>query len=264
MRSLRTSFCIVIGEFILLSGIAAAQSTGGTSSTSVVQPFTTIQNSLALAADSALNSAEVEVPAALSRNDAPEMVAVTYSKPKHEPQAVRGRFDALRSLIEPILAREGVPKDLAAVIAVESGGNPFALSPKGARGLWQLMPETARRYGLKVETRTDDRTDVTKSTTAAAQYLRDLYTQFGSWPLALAAYNTGEQNLQRAIDRAGSKEFATLSFLRFIPDETRNYVPAVLDAMKTPSIDGMQNAPQLKPTGFVYAFNAAQFRTDQR
>jgi hypothetical protein len=258
MRNLKASVCIVICEFILLSAIACAQSTPSTSPGSGDQPFTAIQNSLVLAADSALNTAQVDEPAALSHNDVPHTDAAFHSKSKRITSASIARSDALCSVIGPILLREGIPQDLASVVAVESGGNPFALSPKGARGLWQLMPETARRYGLRVDSRIDDRTDVTRSTTAAARYLHDLYAQFGSWPLALAAYNAGEQNLQSAIKRAGSNDFDTLSFLRIIPDETRNYVPAVLSAMKTRSIDITRNVPQVRPTALVYAFSAAQ------
>ena len=106
----------------------------------------------------------------------------------------------------------------------------MALLPKGARGLWQLMPDTARRYGLIVNNTEDDRVDVEKSTRAAARYLSDLYSEFGTWPLALAAYNTGEENLQHAIDRSRNTNFNVLSSLRLLPQETRNYVPAVFAA----------------------------------
>ncbi len=145
--------------------------------------------------------------------------------------ATATRPEQWRSQVTRILVEEGVPAELTAVIIVESGGNPMALSPKGARGLWQLMPDTARRYGLAVDNIVDERLNVEKSTHAAARYLKDLYIQFGSWPLALAAYNTGEQNLQRAIDRSRSNEFSGLSSLGLLPLETRNYVPAVLTTM---------------------------------
>ena len=140
------------------------------------------------------------------------------------------RLASLRPLINPILRETGIPTELAAVVLVESGGDPMALSPKGARGLWQLMPDTARRYGLIVDDAEDDRLDVEKSSRAAARYLSDLYSEFGSWPLALAAYNTGEENLQHAIDRSRSTDFNVLSSLRLLPPETRNYVPAVFAA----------------------------------
>jgi hypothetical protein len=138
------------------------------------------------------------------------------------------RVRQLRPTWEPILREEGLPASLAAVALVESGGQPAALSPKGARGLWQLMPETARRYGLTVDQDRDERLDIRKSTRAAAQYLRELYTRFGDWPLALAAYNAGEQRVQRALDRAGTNDFLRIS--RWLPSETRQYVPAVMNS----------------------------------
>ena len=141
------------------------------------------------------------------------------------------RLEQLRPLLDPILRREGIPSDMAFVVIVESGGRADALSAKGARGLWQLMPDTARRYGLLVNADRDERLDVEKSTRAAAQYLRDLHSQFKSWPVALAAYNAGEQVVQRAIDHAQSTEFDVLSSRRLLPVETRKYVPAVLNLM---------------------------------
>jgi hypothetical protein len=146
--------------------------------------------------------------------------------------AAMKRLDKLRPLLNPILEREGVPQEIASVVIVESGGRTAALSPKGALGLWQLMPDTARRYGLVVTPSRDERLDIEKSTGAAALYLRDLYQQFGSWPLALAAYNAGEKALQRAVERAGTRDFVQISSLRLLPQETRNYVPAVLSAMQ--------------------------------
>jgi soluble lytic murein transglycosylase-like protein len=138
------------------------------------------------------------------------------------------RVAQLQPALAPILEKYGVPVGFVAIVAVESGGDPLALSPKGARGLWQLMPQTARRYGLVVDTVRDERLDLEKSTTAAARYLRDLYVQFGSWPLALAAYNWGEQNLATAIQRTHSTNLALLSARKVLPAETRAYVPAVL------------------------------------
>jgi len=106
----------------------------------------------------------------------------------------------------------------------------MALSPKGARGVWQLMPETARRYGLAVSDVLDERLDVEKSTRAAALYFRDLYQQFGEWQLAFAAYNAGEQAVGRAVARAGQRDFTSVRDA--LSSETRNYVPAVREAIK--------------------------------
>jgi membrane-bound lytic murein transglycosylase D len=140
------------------------------------------------------------------------------------------RISGLRAVVEPILKEEGVPPEILGLLLVESGGNPAALSPQGARGLWQFMPATARRYGLRVSYGTDERLDVERSTRAAARHLRDLYELFGSWPLALAAYNAGDRAVQKAIRRGKTTDFATLSSLRLLPAETRAYVPAVLAA----------------------------------
>jgi Predicted soluble lytic transglycosylase fused to an ABC-type amino acid-binding protein len=138
------------------------------------------------------------------------------------------RLNLLFPAVEPILRNHGIPADLAAVILVESNGRVDALSPKGARGLWQLMPNTARRYGLRVDEIHDDRLDLFRATDAAARYLHDLYGQFGDWKLALAAYNTGEANVGSAILRAHTQDFDQLANLRILPLETRIYVPRVL------------------------------------
>ena len=139
----------------------------------------------------------------------------------------------LRPVVEPILQRYGVPAELAAVILVESGGRMDALSPRGARGLWQIMPDTARRYGLRVDDMQDDRLDLFRATDAAARYLRDLYAEFGDWKLALAAYNTGEASVGSAIRKAHSQDFDQLARLGMLPLETRNYVPRVLAATES-------------------------------
>ncbi len=174
-----------------------------------------------------------------------------------------GRLDQLRSQITPILEDEGIPQEMVSVAMVESGGRTTAVSPKGALGLWQLMPDTARRYGLAVTPSRDERLDVERSTHAAARYLRDLYQQFGSWPLALAAYNAGEKALQRAVNRAGTTDFIQISRLRLLPQETRNYVPAVLSAMQLLGVahlpaEPAQTAKKSDSTGIVFAVPGAQ------
>jgi membrane-bound lytic murein transglycosylase D len=112
---------------------------------------------------------------------------------------------------------------------VESAFDPRALSSKGARGLWQFMPETARRYGLRVDKYMDERLHVVRSTRAAARYMRDLHLLFGDWQLALAAYNAGEQRITAAIERAAGRSFSGLAHV--LPEETRLFVPAVLGEM---------------------------------
>jgi hypothetical protein len=143
------------------------------------------------------------------------------------------RVNHLRRTMEPILREEGIPAELSAVVLVESGGLTKSLSPKGARGVWQLMPDTARRYGLVVNGSRDDRSDLEKSTRAAAHYLRELYRQFGDWSLALAAYNAGERVVRAAMDRSGFRDFRSISDRMLLPAETRSYVPAVTAAINS-------------------------------
>jgi soluble lytic murein transglycosylase-like protein len=144
------------------------------------------------------------------------------------PQAAIVSIRAQRETLGRILEQENVPIELLAVAFIESRFNPQALSPKGARGIWQFMPGTAERYGLAVRPTIDHRTHPEHSTRAAAMYLRDLYRVFGDWKLALAAYNWGEGNIQRVIARTGMRDFDEMARRRYLPLETRKYVPAVL------------------------------------
>jgi soluble lytic murein transglycosylase-like protein len=136
--------------------------------------------------------------------------------------------NSYRNTLGRILEEERVPSDLLAVAYVESRFNPKATSPVGAGGMWQFMPGTAARYGLQVTASVDHRRHPEHSTRAAARYLRFLYGMFGDWRLALAGYNWGEGNVQRAIRRAGTRDFDELSRRGYLPEETRKYVPAVL------------------------------------
>lgn len=125
--------------------------------------------------------------------------------------------------IKETLRSEGVPTDIAYLPIIESGFNPRAVSKKNAVGLWQFIRPTGKKYGLEINHWVDERRHVEKSTLAAARYFRKLYDEFGSWELALAAYNCGENRVSRAIARTGSKDFWKVS--KKLPRETRNYVP---------------------------------------
>jgi hypothetical protein len=146
------------------------------------------------------------------------------------PRLVLARYSQHRDTLLRVLAEEQLPSALLAVALVESRFDPLALSPKGARGIWQLMPATAERYGLTAQPAHDQRTHPEAATRAAARYLRDLYQLFGDWKLALAAYNAGEGRVQRAINVAGVRDFDELARRGLLPLETRRYVPAVLAA----------------------------------
>ena len=130
-----------------------------------------------------------------------------------------------RKVIDQALGDNKLPKALAYLPVIESAYSETMISRAGARGMWQLMPETAREYGLRVDKWIDERADPDLSTRAAIAYLGDLYRQFHDWPLALAAYNAGATRIQRALDETHAKSFWDLLELAAIPKETRGYVP---------------------------------------
>ncbi len=132
-------------------------------------------------------------------------------------------------IFESTLEKHGMPLELRFLPVIESALNPCALSRAGASGLWQFMYHTGKRYGLDVNSYVDDRRDPVKASEAAAAFLRDLYTMYGDWHLAIAAYNCGPGNVNRAIARSGGQR----SFWKIyynLPRETRGYVPAFIAA----------------------------------
>ena len=131
--------------------------------------------------------------------------------------------------IEAILDKYKLPLELKYLIIVESGMNPTAVSPAGAAGLWQFMAPTAKAYGLTINSLLDERLDLEKSTDAAARYLRDLYQVYHDWFMAMAAYNCGLGNLNRAVYRAGGRT-DYWSVYPYLPRETQGYVPLFIGA----------------------------------
>lgn len=130
-------------------------------------------------------------------------------------------------LFEMHFDKYGLPVELKYLAMVESALNPTAVSRAGAKGLWQFMYGTGRLYGLKENSVVDDRFDVLKSTDAACRHLKDLYGIYGNWALALAAYNSGAGNVNKAIRRAGGVK-SYWAVWPFLPSETRGYVPAFI------------------------------------
>lgn len=142
----------------------------------------------------------------------------------------RSRLASYRPMMTQIFREEGVPEWLISMGFVESTYNTAAHSPKEAHGIWQFIPGTGDRYGLKRTAWTDERSDPAKSTRAAARYLRDLHALFGDWLLAVAAYNWGEGRVAKLIQRTGVRDFWTLAERGLMPQETINYVRSVLAA----------------------------------
>lgn len=126
------------------------------------------------------------------------------------------------------LSRAGVPTELVWLSMIESGHNPTIVSPAGAAGLWQFMPDAGRTYGLTVDRWVDERLDPERSTQAASRYLSDLYRRFGSWELAIASYNMGYGGLARSIRKFNSNDFWELvRYEAGVPWETTLYVPKI-------------------------------------
>ncbi len=156
------------------------------------------------------------------------------------------RLNHYKPLVEKIFAQFQLPGDLVFLSLVESGFNPKAYSRARAAGPWQFMKATGKIYGLRVDDYVDERRDPIKSTVAAARYLRDLYDLFGTWPLAMAAYNAGERKIQRALRKARAETFWEIAQTKFIRRETREYVPRFMAAAiiaKNPDQYGFEETP---------------------
>jgi membrane-bound lytic murein transglycosylase D len=153
-------------------------------------------------------------------------------------------------LIQKTLASHGLPQDLAYIAMIESGFSPTAVSSANAVGPWQFIADTGTRYGLTINWWIDERRDFDKSTKAAAKYLNYLHRMFGSWYLAAAGYNTGENRILRLVQKHGTKNFWHLSKQGAMHDETRDYIPKLIAATliaKAPSLYGFRDITPQRP-----------------
>ena len=146
------------------------------------------------------------------------------------------RMTKYETMISKKLEERDMPQDLIFLAMIESGFNPKAKSPAAAGGLWQFISETGRRYGLEVTRKVDERNQPAKATDAALSYLSDLYDRFGSWYLAAAAYNTGENRVGRIMRETTGSERGTdqdyYAIAHRLPKETRDYVPKMIAAAR--------------------------------
>lgn len=142
--------------------------------------------------------------------------------------AATQRSGRYRPMIQRILDEEGVPQELIHLAQAESGFIPRAMSRKAAGGMWQFLTWRGNEYGLHQTRYSDERMDPEKATRAAARHLHDLYTEFGDWYLAIAAYNCGPGVVEKAVERTGYADFWQLRDIGVLPAETTNYVPIIL------------------------------------
>lgn len=157
--------------------------------------------------------------------------------------------------IQTVFKQSGLPTDLAYLAMVESGFSPFAISPADAVGYWQFIEPTATRFGLRVNWWLDERRDIIKSTKAAALYLKKLHGMFGSWYLAIAGYNTGENRIKRLVEKHQTKNFWVLADRDGLVAETKEYIPKMLATVliaKAPALYGFRDIKYQKPVQFDY------------
>ena len=154
---------------------------------------------------------------------------VTYLERNREhSERILGKAELYFPMFEQYLEAYGLPTDLKYMAIIESALEPLATSSVGAAGMWQFMRGTGIWMGLRITKYVDERRDPEKSTEAAVRYLKKLYEEFGSWELAMCAYNAGPGRVRYAIRRSGSRDFWKLR--RYLPRETRSYVPGFIAA----------------------------------
>jgi membrane-bound lytic murein transglycosylase D len=192
---------------------------------------------------------KVDVPVAINKQVKAYLVYFSTER-KGVISKYLARSTRYLPMIREVFQEYGLPEDMAYLAMIESGFNPYAYSHAHAGGMWQFIQGTGRRYGLAINNYVDERRDPVKATHAAAQYLTDLYKQFGSWYLAAASYNCGEGRVQREIQSSNHKNFWELSDNQRLPTETKNYVPQMIAATiiaKNPEKYGFTKIPYLPP-----------------
>ncbi len=156
-------------------------------------------------------------------------------------------------MMKEILKKEGLPEDLVYIALIESGFSAHAKSWANAVGYWQFIRGTGRRFGLRVDSYVDERRDFVKATHAASEYFKGLYNLFGSWYLAIASYNVGENRIKGLVMKYHSRDFWALARDRKLPKETVNYVPKFLAARmiaKEPEKYGFTEVEYMEPLAY--------------
>jgi peptidoglycan lytic transglycosylase D len=206
--------------FALLSMAATRQAsftkTAGTDTT-----FLSLDTSL-LRLNGASETDLLNAPVISMNKHAVSFVSKYIASNKEDLDLIRQKSAAYFKITDDVFNSYGLPQELKYLAVIESELNTKALSHVGARGAWQLMPETARILSLKITRKYDERTHFYKSTVAAAKYLRDLHAQFNDWLLVIASYNSGPGKVLDAIKKSGSRNFWKMQ--NYLPAETRGHV----------------------------------------
>jgi membrane-bound lytic murein transglycosylase D len=247
-------------QALTVAGLLGAAALGG--ALKGIDRFSTPQVLLDLASAEEIAAAEAEITGPVWDLPNLDHPRVDYWVERFTTSK-RGEFTRFLSrsgryvpMISAKLEERGMPQDLIYLAMIESGFNPRAYSPAHASGLWQFISETGRRYGLDINAAVDERNDPVKSTEAALDYLTYLHGRFGSWYLAAAGYNTGENRVGRIMRQVtGSErgdEYSYYAIWDRLPRETRDYVPLMVAAAriaKEPEkygFDAVEFAPALR------------------
>jgi membrane-bound lytic murein transglycosylase D len=171
-----------------------------------------------------LDSISKDIP--LEYNEYVQTYIDLYMQNRDEMGQVVGLSKYYFPIYEKAFRDAGIPEEIKFLSIVESKLDPNAVSRVGATGPWQFMYTTGKLYGLNIDSYIDERRDPIQATYAAAAYLKDAYQEFGDWLLAIASYNCGKSNVERAVEKAGANDF--WSARQYLPAETRGYVPAFI------------------------------------
>ncbi len=163
--------------------------------------------------------------------------------------------DQYLPMVKSLIRKNGLPEDLAYLFLLESGANPEARSPANALGMWQFMPATARSYGLRVDSWVDERLDPRRSTQAAITYLKDLYGMFGCWRLALSAYNSGENKMNKVLCQEDANEYDEICSSRHLKEKRVNLSHAFKQLPTLPKIRNAMASPGWKTPTMIRSRN---------
>jgi membrane-bound lytic murein transglycosylase D len=225
MKMTRT---FIIYCLISLLAVGTASATDTTQTPTPAQIITTPAATLGTDIEAVIQNSAVNAKMIRLNPRAVSFVTDYTTKNRKHLMSIKDKGMPFFKLIDDIFTQHEIPTELKYLSVIESQLKTSAVSHMGAAGPWQFMPSTAKTYGLKITKYKDERCDYTKSTHAAARYLKYLYNEFGDWLLVIAAYNSGPGYVYNAIKKSKSRNFWDLQY--YLPEESRNHVKKFISA----------------------------------
>ncbi len=257
MKQTRNSRTLLTGSLMLSVSLMTAWAVGRDGTQPDAAPMDQLLVATSSTASNAMSAVTWDLP--VTRNDRVDTwIDFLKGRNRDQTELWMERSGKYTPMIRERLRARGMPEDLIYLAFIESGYSTKARSHAAAVGLWQFIAETGKRYGLEVNSYVDERRDPVESTEAALDYLQELYDRFGSWYLAAASYNTGENRVARIMRQRTGKESGTdadfWKIAHLLPRETRNYVPLMLAAGhigKEPAKYGFEGVQYQAPIKFT-------------